>query len=412
MVERILSPGGIEAWLVEDYAVPLIAVDFAFRGGAAQDPAGQPGLGQMMASLLDEGAGSLDDQAFQLRIEEEAVELAFNTSRDHVAGSLRTLAERRERAFELLRLALAEPRFDADPVERIRQSLLAGLRREQTDPNAMASRAFYQNLFPDHPYGRWPRGTLDSITAVGRDDIAHQHRRLLARDNLVVSVVGAIDAADTAAMLDTTFGGLPSRAIREPVGEAAPAHLGETIRLDLDVPQTVLQFATPGVKRDDPDYLAAYTVNHILGGGSFSSWLFQTVREKRGLAYSVSTALATLEHAAFIGGGVATRNDRAAESLRIIEAEMARMASDGPSADELDSAKRYITGSYALRFDTSTKIANQLTQIQLEGLGIDYIDRRNALVEAVTLDDARRVAARMFGTGKPMVVAVGRPEGL
>jgi zinc protease len=412
MVERILSPGGIEAWLVEDYAVPLIAVDFAFRGGAAQDPPGQPGLGQMMASLLDEGAGSLDDEAFQLRIEEEAVELAFNASRDHVSGSLRSLTERRDRAFELLRLALTEPRFDEDPVERIRQSLLAGLRREQTDPNAMASRAFYQNLFPDHPYGRWPRGTLDSITAIGRNEIAHQHRRLLARDNLVVSVVGAIDAADTAAMLDATFGGLPSKAILDSIGEVVPAHLGETTRLDLDVPQTVLQFATPGVKRDEPDYLAAYIVNHILGGGSFSSWLFQTVREKRGLAYSVSTALATLEHAAFIGGGVATRNDRAAESLRIIEAEMARMAAEGPSADELDSAKRYITGSYALRFDTSTKIANQLTQIQLEGLGIDYTERRNALVEAVTIDDARRVAGRLFGTGKPMVIAVGRPEGL
>jgi zinc protease len=196
------------------------------------------------------------------------------------------------------------------------------------------------------------------------------------------------------------------------VPEAQPAGLGDVKRIDLDVPQTVIHFATPGVKRDDPDFLAAYIANHVLGGGSFSSWLFQTVREKRGLAYSVSTALATLEHASFVGGGVATRNDRAAESLRIIEAEMSRMAADGPTEEELTSAKKYITGSYALRFDSSTKIANQLTQIQLEGLGIDYIDRRNGLVEAVTMGDVRHAAERLFGAGKPLVVAVGRPEGL
>jgi zinc protease len=412
MIQRIQSPLGIEAWLVEDHAVPLVAVELAFRGGAAQDPPDRPGLGQMMASLLDEGAGPLDDEAFQLRIEEDAIELSFNANRDHLVGSLRTLADRKDRAFELLRLALVEPRFDANPFDRIRQSLMAGLRREASDPSNLASRTLYAGLYPNHPYGRWPRGTLESVPLITRDEVVAQHRRILAKDNLVVSVVGAIDALDTSAMLGMVFGGLPTTAILQPVPEASPAALGERRIIDLDVPQTVLQFATPGVKRDDPDYLAAYTVNHIFGGGAFSSWLFQDVREKRGLAYSVSTSLATLERSAFVGGGVATRNDRAAESLRIIEANIERMAREGPSEGELVSAKKYLTGSYALRFDTSTKIANQLTQIQLEGLGADYVDRRNDLVEAVTLADAQRAARRLFGAGKPFVVAVGRPDGL
>jgi zinc protease len=412
MIQRIVSPLGIEAWLVEDYSVPLVAVDLAFRGGAVQDPEGRAGTGQMMASLLDEGAGPFDDKSFQLEIEENAVELHFDAARDQITGSLRTLADRRERAFDLLGLAVCDPRFDADPLERIRQSLLAGLRRESSDPNSIASKALFGAVFEGHPYGRWPRGTSESIGAVTREDVAAQHRRLFAKDNLIVSIVGAIDAVDAAAMLDRVFGRLPTTAILAPVPEVAPGRHGGRRIIDLDVPQTVLQLAGPGIKRDDPDFLAAYTVNHVLGGGAFSSWLFRKVREERGLAYSVSTQLATFARTAFIGAGVATRNDRAAESLSIIEAEMERMASEGPSEDELASAKKYITGSYALRFDTSTKIANQLTQIQLEGLGLDYIDRRNKLVEEIGMTDVKRAADRLFSHGKPFVVAVGRPVGI
>lgn len=411
MIQKIVSPLGIEAWLVEDYAVPLVAIDFAFKGGAAQDPADRAGLAHMMSALFDEGAGPHDDEVFQRMLEENAVELSFQAGRDQINGSLRTLADRKAFAFELLHHAVTEPHFEEDAVERIRQSLQASLRREASDPNAMASLAFFTTLFPNHPYGRAPRGTLESIGAITRDDIAAQHRRLLAKDVLAVSIVGAIDAHDAEEMLDKVFGSLPTTALLQPVPDVEPAALGEHKVIDLDVPQTVLQFATPGVKRDDPDYMAAFVLNHIYGGGSFSSRLFQKVREEKGLAYSVSTQLGSLARAAFIGGGVATRNDRAAESLDIIEAEMAEIARNGPTAAELESAKKYITGSYALRFDASTKIANQLTMIQTEQLGIDFIDRRNGLVEAVTLDDTKRVAQRLFGNSKPFVVAVGRPEG-
>jgi zinc protease len=412
MIQKIVSPLGIEAWLVEDYAVPLIAIDFAFKGGAAQDPVGLAGLGHMMSALFDEGAGPYDDETFQRMLEENAVELSFQTARDQINGSLRTLADRKNYAFDLLQLAVNQPHFEAAAVERIRQSLMASLRREASDPNAIASLAFFASIFPDHPYGRPPRGTLESIGAISRDGVAAQHRRLMAKDGLTVSIVGAIDAHDAEEMLDKVFGSLPTSALLQVVPETGLADLGARKIIDLDVPQTVLQFATPGVKRDDPDYMAAFVLNHIYGGGSFSSRLFQKVREEKGLAYSVSTQLGALASAAFIGGGVATRNDRAAESLAIIEAEMAEITQNGPTEAELESAKKYITGSYALRFDSSTKIANQLTMIQTDKLGIDFIDRRNALVEAVTLDDTRRAAQRLFGGGKPFVVAVGKPEGL
>jgi zinc protease len=412
MIQKIVSPLGIEAWLVEDYAVPLVAVDFAFKGGAAQDPADRSGLAHMMSALFDEGAGPYDDEAFQRLMEENAVELSFQAGRDQINGSLRTLADRKSFAFDLLQHAVNEPRFEEAAVERIRQSLMASLRREASDPNAIASLAFFDTMFPGHPYGRPPRGTLESIGAITRDDVAGLHRRLMAKDGLTVSIVGAIDAHDAEEMLDKVFGSLPTSALLHLVPEAGFTGLGEHKVIELDVPQTVLQFAMPGVKRDDPDYMAAFVLNHIYGGGSFSSRLFQKVREERGLAYSVSTQLGALAHASFVGGGVATRNDRAAESLAIIEAEMAEIAANGPSEAELESAKKYITGSYALRFDASTKIANQLTLIQTEKLGIDFIDRRNGLVEAVTLDDTKRAARRLFGEGKPFVVAVGKPEGL
>lgn len=412
MIQKIVSPLGIEAWLVEDYAVPLVAVDFAFKGGAAQDPADRAGLAHMMSALFDEGAGPYDDEAFQQALEENAVEISFQAARDQINGSLRTLADRKNFAFDLLHHAITEPRFEESAVERIRQSLQASLRREASDPNAVVSLALFAGLFPDHPYGRPPRGTLESIGAISRDDVAAQHRRLMAKDGLTVSIVGAIDAHDAEEMLDKVFGSLPTSALLQIVPETGLAGLGERRIIELEVPQTVLQFATPGVKRDDPDYMAAFVLNHIYGGGSFSSRLFQKVREEKGLAYSVSTQLGALAHAAFIGGGVATRNDRAAESLAIIEAEMAEIARNGPTEAELESAKKYIIGSYALRFDASTKIANQLTMIQTEQLGMDFIDRRNDLVDAVTLDDTRRVAQRLFGGGRPFVAAAGKPEGL
>jgi zinc protease len=410
-IERVVSPGGIEAWLVHEPAVPMIAVDFAFVGGAAQDAPGKGGTASLAASLLDEGAGDIDAKSFHARLERKAIELGFQAERDTLRGTLRTLTENKDEAFDYLRLALTQPRFDATDVEVIRAQLLSMLRRASTSPTDIASQRWWQLAFADHPYGRPVNGTLESLPTVTTADLRDYTHRVLARSNLKVAVVGDIDAEAVKVMLDRVFGALPAQPDLRPVANVAPQGLGRRVVVKIDVPQTVVTFGGPGIARKDPDFMAAYIVNHILGGGSFSSRLYQEVREKRGLAYSVYDSLVWLNHSALFLGGTATRADRASETLDVIDKEIHRLAAEGPTAKELADAKAYLNGSFVLNLDTSSKIAALLVQLQLDGLGIDYFTRRPEMINAVTLDDARRVAKRMLDGGMLVTVA-GRPEGL
>jgi zinc protease len=410
-IERVVSPSGIEAWLVREPAVPLIAVDFAFVGGATQDPTGKPGTANLAASLLDEGAGEFDSKTFHDRLERKAIELSFKAERDTLRGSLRTLSENRHEAFEDLRLALTAPRFDPTDVEIIRGQILSILHRAATSPTDIANLRWWQAAFRGHPYGHPVAGTLESVPVVAVDDLKDYTRRVLARANLKVAVVGDIDAETLKPMLDRVFGALPARPELNPVANVAPQGLGQRIVIKLDVPQAVVTFGGAGIARKDPDFMAAYIVNYILGGGSFASRLYHEVREKRGLAYSVYDSLVWLDHSAVFLGGTATRADRTGEALDLIEKEIHRLAEDGPSADELAKAKGYLNGSFALNLDTSSKIAGLLVQLQLDDLGADYFQRRPEMIDAVTLDDARRVAKRLLDGGL-LVTVVGRPEGV
>ncbi|WP_230532738.1 M16 family metallopeptidase [Microvirga roseola] len=411
-VKALTSPGGVEAWHVESDVVPLIAVSFIFEGGSAHDPADKPGVAQMLARLLDEGAGDLNSDAFQERLAARAIELSFNAGNDAIGGSLKTLVKHADEAFELLRMALAEPRFDQDAIERVRAQTIAGLRYQQNDPGVMATRRFFEEGFAGHPYGRPTSGTPESVAAITRGDIVDMHRAMIARGRIKVAVVGAIDADRLAGLLDRVFGSLPEA---QPLGIIEPAVLqkiGERIVVDLDVPQSVIRFGMHGIAWRDPGFIPAYVLNHILGGGAFTSRLFQEVREKRGLAYSVGTSLVSYRAASMTWGYTATKNERVTEALDVISGEMARLRDEGPSDEELQKAKDYLIGSYALGFDTSTKIAHTLVQIAFEGLGIDYIARRNGLVGAVTQADIRTAADRIIGDGRMLTVIAGRPTGL
>ncbi|MDB5511888.1 MAG: insulinase family protein [Enterovirga sp.] len=411
-VGSLITPEGIEAWRVESEFVPLVALSFTFEGGAAQDPPGKAGAAQMLARLLDEGAGPYRSDAFQERLAQHAIELSFTAGPDALGGSLKTLTTHADDAFELLRLALIEPRFDMDSVERVRAQTLAGLRYQANDAGTVASRRFFAEAYPGHPYGQPVSGTVESVARVTRDDLVELHGRLLSRARLKVAAVGAIGADELSRRLDHVFGAVPETSRLERVPDVALQGRGRQVVVDLDVPQSVIRFGTAGLSWRDPDFIPAYVLNHVLGGGAFTSRLFQEVREVRGLAYGVGTSVVSYRHAAMTWGYTATKNERVAECLEVIGSEIARLSREGPTDDELAKARDYLTGSYALGFDTSTKIAHQLVQIAFEGLGIDYIRRRNELVAAVSQDDIRRAAARTLGDAALLVVIAGRPENL
>lgn len=406
-IQHLISPGGIQAWFVQDATVPLIAMEYAFGGGATQDPAGKPGVGNMVADLLDEGSGDLDSKTFHERLDRRAIELSFSSTRDNFRGSLRMLKDNKDEAFDLLRSALTSPRFESADVERIRAQVLSTLRRETSNPSSLASRKFLEITFGDHPYGRSSNGTLESVPNIQISDLKDYVGRVLAKDTLRVSVVGDVDAATLGKLLDQTFGGLPAKATLTPVADVEPAKPPQRAFIPLDVPQTVVTFGGPGIKRHDPGFMAGYVVNHILGGGGLSSRLYREVREKRGLAYSVYQSLLWMDHSAIFIGNTGTRADRAGETVDAIDKEVRRMAEDGPTQQELDEAKSYLKGSQMLALDTSSKLASALLQYQLDKLPIDYIEKRNAIVDAVTLDDAKKAAKRLWDQGL-LTVIVGR----
>jgi zinc protease len=410
-IERIVSPGGVEAWLVREPAVPLVVVDFAFAGGAVQDPLGKAGTAELVSSMLDDGVGDYDSKTFHDRLESKAIEINFSVDRETLRGSLRTLKENSDEAFEDLRLSLNAPRFDASDIELNRAQILAGLRRATTSPGDIANRRWWETAFAGHPYGRPVNGSLESLPTVTADDLKAYTHRVLARSNLKIAIVGDIDPDAARSMLDHVFGGLPAKAELVPVEAVSPQGLGRRIVVNLDVPQSVVEFGGAGIARKDPDFMAAYIVNHILGGGSFSSRLYQEVREKRGLAYSVSDSLMWLDHAALFIGTTATRDDRTGETLDLIQSEIRRLAENGPTADELAKAKAYLNSAFALNLDTSSKVAGLLVQLQLDDLGVDYISRRTAMIDTVSLDDAKRVAKRLLDGGL-LVTVVGKPEGV
>jgi zinc protease len=385
---------------------------FTFAGGASSDPVGKEGLTHFITGMLDEGAGPFDAAAFQARREDLAVKMSFDASLDHFEGTLQTLSKNRDAAFDLLKTAITSPHFDQAPFERVRQQYLISARGNEEDPERISSNAWMKAAFGDHPYARDSEGTVQSIGAITPDDLRARHKQLFTRKGLLVSVVGDIDEETLKQLLDQTFGALPNTD-PPPSPADVSAAAGPTIRIiDRDIPQSIITFGHDGIKRDDKDFIAAYVMSFILGGGGFGSRLTDEIREKRGLTYGVGTGLYPLDHAGVFLGSVGTRNDKAKETIDVAIDVMRRFAEEGPTAAELEEAKTYLTGSYALRFDSNSKIAGQLLSIQEENLGIDYVTKRNDLVNAVTLEDVKAQAKRIIAPGKLIITIVGRPQGV
>lgn len=404
-IQEVVSPKGIHAWLVEDNSVPLVSMRFSFKGGTSQDPSGKEGLANLMTGLFDEGAGDLKSDAFQERMDNLGAEMSFSATQDSVSGGIRMLAENRDAVTNLLALAVNKPRFDQDAVDRIRQQVVAGIEASQRNPSTIASRKFSEVLYGNHPYARPDDGTVKSLQSITRDDLVNFHRKNFARDNLTIGVVGAINAKDLGVLLDKVFGDLPAMAELVPVPDAKLA-LGTTTSLNFDMPQTSISFVYPAIPRKDPEFFAAYLMNHILGGG-FTSRLYAEVREKRGLAYSVSSSMVMRDHASALMISTATRPEKAQESLKIIREQVAAMAADGPTEAELAAAKSFLKGSYAVNnLDSSAAIAETLVSLQEAELPRDYIDKRSELIDAVTLDQVKAIAKKLLDA-EPAILIFG-----
>jgi len=408
-IQKVKSPGGIVAWLVEEHSLPLVAMRFAFDGGAVQDPKGKAGVSNFLTTMLDEGAGDLESQVFQEKMEDLSVKIGFSSSRDVFSGSFQSLSKNLDAGSELLRLALTKPRFDAEPLERMRERLAADIVMADNDPNKVASRAWFNLAFGDHPYGRSVNGDGASIKSISANDLKKYHKDVFARDTLNVSVVGDITPEALAMLLDKVFGGLPEKSSLAPVEMASLTAGPKEKIIEMKVPQSVAQFGHRAFLRKDKDFVPSYVLNYIIGGGGFNSRLMEEVREKRGLAYSVYSYISPYAHASVFLGGVATKNEAMGTSLEVIKDVFKRIAEEGPTEEELKNAKRYLTGSYPLRFDTNSKIANQLLWIQIENLGLGYIDERNQMIEDVSIENIKTVAKRLLQSDGLIVTIVGQP---
>lgn len=409
-IQRVPIVGDTEAWLVEEHGLPIVFVEIFWRAGAASEAEQLPGLVYMLSGLLDEGAGDLDSAAFQERLEDLNIELGFQATKDTFFVSVKTLEENLDEAFSLLSLALTKPRFDDEAVARVRAQILAGLKQESQEPEIRAARAWSAAAFPGHPYGRPLRGTPESIQAIQVADLRDWLGRALAWDNMGIAAVGNITADRLAQGLGKSLADLPSTSDIRPPEETRFQAAGHMEVISHSNPQSVIRFGHGGIKRQDPDFIPAYVMNQILGGGVLVSRLGDEVREKRGLAYSVYTYLHPLDHASLFVGSLATENTRAGEALEQVKSELVRMRNDGVSEDELKDSKAYLIGSYPLRFDSSEKIAEQLAHIQREGLGINYIEKRNGMIEEVSRDDILNVARRLLNPEQLSVVLVGEPQ--
>lgn len=410
-IKDIQSPGGIQAWLVEEHSIPFTALEIQFRGGASLDLPGKRGATNLAVALIEEGAGDLDARAFARRQEELAASFSFNVYDDSFVISARFLTERLDESIALLRLALTSPRFDQDALDRVRGQVLSIIRSDATDEDALASAAFDAMAFPGHPYGTSIDGTLDSVGALTQEDVRAAFDRLMAKDRVFVGASGDVSADQLAGIVDALFADLPDEGPALPT-LVDPAIEGGVTVIKQDTPQSKALFGHVGIARDAENYLPAYILFEILGGSGFDSRLMQEVREKRGLTYGVSAFLVPKRYGPLVLGSVASANDRIAEAIDVIQDQWADIATNGVSAEELDAMKTYLTGSYPLRFDGNDAIAGILVGMQAIGLDPSYIADRNALIEAVTLDEINAVAATLLRPDDLHFVVVGQPEGL
>ncbi len=411
-VQVIKAPPGAEAWLVEDHTVPVISLTFSFEGGLAYDPDDKPGTGHLVSLLLDEGAGDMTSQEYQGKLEDNAINESFTAGRDAFYGSISTLSANRDLAFGLISLALTKPRFDQDAIDRMKNTAMSEIKKDLGDPSWLVARTFNGMLFEGHYYAKPGYGTLDSIASITRKDLQDYVAAQFARNVLKVSIAGDITKDEAEKAIDKIFGSLPEKADPLNVTDAQVKYGGKIILLPLDTPQTFISAGEPGIKHSDKDWHAAMVMNYILGGSSFDARLMKEIREKRGLTYGVYSMLSSTTHAGIIQVNMSASNDKVEEALRLMKESWTQMAKDGPTQEEFQNAKSYLTGALPLELTSTGEIANAMNSLQRDDMGPNYINNRNNIINALTIEDIKRVAAKLLKADNLSIVLVGKPKNI
>lgn len=412
-IKEIKTPGGITVWMVEDDTLPIVSIRFSFLdSGTAHDPDDKQGLVRMLSNTMDEGAGDLDSQAFQKTLADNSITLAFNAGRDTFGGTLKTLTRNQDKAFELLALAINAPRFDAEPVARMRDSNITRIKSALSEPDWMAARLINDKAFDKHPYGKNSGGTLSSLSGITPEDLRKFKETYLTRDRLLISAVGDIKPETLGPAIDKIFGKLPEKAPANTIKDITTTNSGKIYLYEQPIPQTMVEIVMPSFDRKDKDYYALQMMNYIYGGAGFGSRLMSTAREQRGLTYGIYSGTQDYRHVDTLSVSTSTKNESAKEMLSIIRDEMTKMQTTKVSVKDLTDAKSYIIGSMPLSLSSTDNIAEMVIGLREDDLPIDYLDHFADYMRAVTIDDVQRVAKRVLKPEAMTTVLVGKPSGI
>lgn len=409
-IKEVRSNSGITAWLVEDHSLPIISLQFAFKGaGAINDTAENQGRAKLLSNTLDEGAGDLSSQEFQKELSDNSINLSFSSSRDNFSGQLKTLTRYKEKAFSLLNVAITKPRFDEEPLQRMKQANISRIKSSITDPNWIAARLQNDLIYSNHPYSLNSGGTISTLNNLTPQDLREFKNSYLTKDNLVIGVVGDITVDELKIQLDKIFGSLPEKSKKNNINSTA-LHKNGVFLYKKDIPQTIIKLSYPAFDRNDPDYYAAQIFNYIFGGAGFGSRLMEEVREKEGLTYGIYSSLSFLNQSQKFYISTSTQNDKSNRVLEIINKETNKIKNEPITEKELNNAKNYIIGSLPLSLTSTSKISGLLVALQKNDRPINYLDNYKTNIEKVTINDVSRVAKRILNNNLLNIIMVGNPN--
>jgi zinc protease len=407
-VQRIVSPGGIEALLIESHEVGVISMRFSFRGGALEDPADKPGVAHLASYLFNEGAGDLDTQSLMRRMSRIGADFSGETNAENLTVTLSTPSAHRDEAFGLLKLAVAAPRFDAEPLERGKRAALATLEQERQDPGSAAWRQLGTMLYGKSRYAISEKGTPEGLALISAEDIRAYRSRVFARDNIRVAVAGDIDASTLSKVLDDVFGALPAKADIRPAQIFMPAQ-AQKKTIALDLPQTIVVFANFASALDARQSLGASLFNQILSA-QFTGRLFMALREREGLVYSISTDRGLFSRFGSFYGSFGAAPGNAERAMSLAMSEINRLVSEGPSEQELEDAKGAFRGGYYLGLDTSANLSSTLLAMLEQKLPDTYLADFDSAIASITIDEVKAAAKLVARPDAMAIVSVGKVQ--